>query len=249
MKDLGNTQKDGEVDGEENCDKQIHMERSFSVEDLLDEVEKIGTVSSSEEKAEIVVKLWKNGFTVNDGSLRSYTDTEDQQFLESIKRGELPHELERSFPEEELEVKVKDYKEEQYIPRKKEFHPFTGQGYRLGSATPKVITKSQPSCEVTEESMDPVVKISDLQPVTNIQIWMADGRRLVQKFNLTHRISDVQSFIEKSQGPSLNGPFILTTSLPFRELNEEDLSLQEAGLQNAVIVQRLLKDESPFGHS
>lgn len=39
---------------------------------------------------------------------------------------------------------------------------------------------------------------------------------------------------------------MLTTSLPFRELQDETLTLQEAKLQNAVVVQRLRKTTEPF---
>lgn len=61
------------------------------------------------------------------------------------------------------------------------------------------------------------------------------------------RISDVHDYVQRCQR---NGsPFILTTSLPFRELREEELSLEQADLANAVIVQRPLNTEPPFGHS
>lgn len=61
------------------------------------------------------------------------------------------------------------------------------------------------------------------------------------------RISDVYDFVDKAQRMSL--PFVLATSLPFRELKEEELSLAEADLTNAVIVQRPLNSQAPFGHS
>lgn len=35
----------------------------------------------------MVVRLWKDGFTVNDGEFRSYTIPENQEFLDAIKRG------------------------------------------------------------------------------------------------------------------------------------------------------------------
>lgn len=44
-------------------------------------------------------------------------------------------------------------------------------------------------------------------------------------------------------------PFVLTTSVPFRELNDKELSLEEADLAKAVIVQRPLNTQAPFGHS
>ncbi|ROL52459.1 UBX domain-containing protein 2A [Anabarilius grahami] len=60
-------------------------------------------------------------------------------------------------------------------------------------------------------------------------------------------ISDVQHFVEQAQ--TTDAQFILTTSLPFRELRDESQSLEEADLANAVIVQRPLNTQAPFGHS
>ncbi|KAI7800196.1 UBX domain-containing protein 2A isoform X1 [Triplophysa rosa] len=220
---------------------------SFSVEDLLDEVEKISSVASSGKKVEIVVRLWKNGFTVNDEDLRSYTLEENQEFLEAIKKGELPLELEGRAEDEELEVNVDDMKDEVYVPKKKTFHPFTGRGYRLGSVAPRVVARSRSIHDDCSGPPLPVVDVNEDLPVTSLQIWLADGRRLVQRFNLSHRISDVQDFLEQAQ--STEEPFVLTTSLPIRELNEPGQSLEEADLTNAVIVQRILNTQAPFGHS
>ncbi|XP_051954983.1 UBX domain-containing protein 2A-like isoform X2 [Xyrauchen texanus] len=180
-------------DEEEEDEEASPIRASFSIEDLLDEVEKISSVASSSKKVEIVVRLWKNGFTVNYEDLRSYYLEENQKFLDAIKRGELPLELEERAEDEELEVNVEDMKDEVYVPKKKAFHPFTGRGYRLG------------------------------------------------------RISDVQDFVEQAQ--RTNAPFILTTSLPFRELRDEGQSLEGADLSNAVIVQRPINSQAPFGHS
>ncbi|XP_022542379.1 UBX domain-containing protein 2A isoform X2 [Astyanax mexicanus] len=234
-------------DDDEEEETETPMRPSFSVEDLLDEVEKIGSVSTGGKKVEIVVRLWKDGFTVNDEDFRSYSLEENQDFLEAIKRGELPLELEGRAEDEELEVNVEDMKDEIYVPKKKPFLPFTGRGYRLGSVAPRVVARSRSIHEDCSVPPVPPVPVDESLPITSLQIWLADGRRLVQRFNLTHRISDVQDFVEKAQCTS--SPFILTTSLPFRELTEGGLSLEEADLTNAVIVQRPLNTQAPFGHS
>ncbi|XP_062858311.1 UBX domain-containing protein 2A isoform X2 [Trichomycterus rosablanca] len=234
---------DEDVDEEEEAP----MKSSFSVEDLLDEVEKISSAPSGGKKVEIVVRLWKDGFTVNDEDFRSYSLEENQEFLEAIKRGELPLELEGRAEDEELEVTVEDMKDEMYVPRKKAFHPFSGRGYRLGSVAPRVMTRSRSIHEDCSAPPLPSLELDEALPTTSLQIWLADGRRLVQRFNLSHRISDVYGFVEKAQRMSL--PFVLVTSLPFRELKEEDRSLEEADLTNAVIVQRPLNTQAPFGHS
>lgn len=255
MKDIDSRErgKDGPwCDGAQNDDDEEEeaetpMRPSFSVEDLLDEVEKIGSVSTGGKKVEIVVRLWKDGFTVNDEDFRSYSLEENQEFLEAIKRGELPLELEGRAEDEELEVNVEDMKDEIYVPKKKPFLPFTGRGYRLGSVAPRVVARSRSIHEDCSVPPVPPVLVDESLPITSLQIWLADGRRLVQRFNLSHQISDVQDFVEKAQCTS--SPFILTTSLPFRELTEGGLSLEEADLTNAVIVQRPLNTQAPFGHS
>ncbi|XP_016420827.1 UBX domain-containing protein 2A-like isoform X1 [Sinocyclocheilus rhinocerous] len=239
---------EGAHNEEEEDDEEVSPIRSsFSVEDLLDEVEKISSVASSGKKVEIVVRLWKNGFTVNDEEFRSYTLEENQVFLEAIKRGELPLELEGRAEDEELEVNVEDMKDEVYVPKKKTFHPFTGRGYRLGSVAPRVVARSRSIHEDCSGPPLPAVELNEDLPVTSLQIWLADGQRLVQRFNLCHRISDVQHFVEQAQ--RTDAPFVLTTSLPFRELRDEGQSLEEADLANAVIVQRPLNTQAPFGHS
>ncbi|KAM6915616.1 UBX domain-containing protein 2A isoform 1-T1 [Xenentodon cancila] len=237
----------GEKDGQWENEEEAPMSRSFSVEDLLDEVEKICYDASGTSKVEMVVRLWKDGFTVNDGDFRSYSIPKNQDFLDAIKRGELPAEWESRAEEDELEIIVEDLTEENYVPKKKVFHPFSGQGYRLGSVAPRVVARSPSVHEDGDSPPIPMVTLDHALPVTSLQIWLADGRRLVQRFNLSHRITDVQDFVARCQRSC--PPFTLTTSLPFRELSDKELSLEEADLANAVIVQRPLNTQAPFGHS
>ncbi|XP_061010883.1 UBX domain-containing protein 2A isoform X5 [Dama dama] len=142
-------------------------------------------------QVDVSIKLWKNGFTVND-DFRSYSDGASQQFLNSIKKGELPLELQGVFDKEEVDVKVEDKKNEICMSTKPVFQPFSGQGHRLG------------------------------------------------------RISHIKDFIEKYQGSQRSPPFSLATALPFLKLLDETLTLEEADLQNAVIIQRLKKTAEPF---
>ncbi|XP_031959939.1 UBX domain-containing protein 2A isoform X2 [Corvus kubaryi] len=182
---------------EQNCD--------YFVDNLFEEAQKVGAMcvppTTVKNQVDVIIKLWKNGFTVNDSELRSYTDVANQQFLESIKKG----------------------------------------------ATPKIISKVRDDHQGPDDKRHlPLVPLNDLEPITNVQIWLADGERIIQKFNVSHRISHVRDFITKYQGSEGSVPFTLTTSLPFRELQDETLTLEEAKLQNAVVVQRLRKTTEPF---
>lgn len=42
---------------------------------------------------EVTLRLWQNGFSINDGELRPYNDPVNNEFLSSIRRGEIPPEL------------------------------------------------------------------------------------------------------------------------------------------------------------
>ncbi|XP_059516431.1 UBX domain-containing protein 2A isoform X2 [Myotis daubentonii] len=174
----------------------------YFVDSLFEEAQKVGArcLSPTEQKkqVDINIKLWKNGFTVND-DFRSYSDGASQQFLNSIKKG----------------------------------------------ATPKIISKTK-SIEVEKKNNLSTVPLSNLEPITNIQIWLASGKRIVQKFNMSHRISHIKDFIEKYQGSQRSPPFSLATALPYLRLLDEALTLEEADLQNAVVIQRLHKTTEPF---
>lgn len=55
------------------------------------------------------------------------------------------------------------------------------------SVAPRVVARS-PSVHEDGESLPiPMVTLDHALPVTSLQIWLADGRRLVQRFNLSHR--------------------------------------------------------------
>lgn len=43
-----------------------------------------------ENEKSVVVKMWSNGFSLDDGPLRSYTDPDSADFIASIKAGRIP---------------------------------------------------------------------------------------------------------------------------------------------------------------
>lgn len=105
---------------------------------------------------------------------------------------------------------------------------FTGQGRRLSdSATVQTpVPSSKP--------VRPQSELDESKPVTSIQIRLGDGSRLVGKFNTTHTVADIRSFILKSK-PSLKSPFQLVTSFPPKPLSDDSQTVEEAGLLNAAI--------------
>ncbi|XP_056129959.1 NSFL1 cofactor p47 isoform X2 [Lampris incognitus] len=198
--------------------------------------------SSSQQDVHVVLKLWKTGFSLDDGELRNYNDPGNAIFLESIRRGEIPMELRQRSRGGQVNLDMEDHRDEEFSKPKLAFRAFGGEGQKLGSATPELISipgGSQQDQALTEAQASASVTLNPSQPITNIQIRLADGGRLVQKFNHSHRVSDVRQFVVGARPAMAGREFVLMTTFPNKELSDESQTLQDANLLNAVIVQRL----------
>ncbi|XP_068119923.1 NSFL1 cofactor p47 isoform X2 [Hyperolius riggenbachi] len=188
----------------------------------------------------VVLKLWKNGFSLDEGELRSYQDPSNAQFLESIRRGEIPAELRRLAQGGQVNLDMEDHRDEDFVKPKMSFKAFTGEGQKLGSTAPNVLSIGSPSQQAENEARaSSSISLDESEPITNIQIRLADGGKLVQKFNHNHRIRDIRMFISSARPAMAATPFVLMTTFPNKELTDENQTLKEANLLNAVIVQRL----------
>uniref|UniRef100_A0A8D0YBN0 NSFL1 cofactor p47 n=1 Tax=Sus scrofa TaxID=9823 RepID=A0A8D0YBN0_PIG len=195
---------------------------------------------TSKPRVHVVLKLWKSGFSLDNGELRSYQDPSNAQFLESIRRGEVPAELRRLAHGGQVNLDMEDHRDEDFVKPKGAFKAFTGEGQKLGSTAPQVLNTSSPAQQAENEAKaSSSISIDESQPTTNIQIRLADGGRLVQKFNHSHRISDIRLFIVDARPAMAATSFVLMTTFPNKELADESQTLKEANLLNAVIVQRL----------
>ncbi|XP_053571036.1 UBX domain-containing protein 2B [Bombina bombina] len=191
------------------------------------------------QEVQILLKLWRNGFSLDDGELRSYRDPINAQFLESIKRGEIPVELQRLVHGGQVNLDMEDHQDQEYVKPRLKFKAFSGEGQKLGSVTPEII--STPSSPEEEHKAFPnlVVELDECEPTTKIQIRLCDGSRLIQRFNLTHRIADVRQFIIQSRSEFAQTDFVLVTTFPNLEITDESQTLEEANIVNTVILQRL----------
>uniref|UniRef100_A0A8L2Q670 NSFL1 cofactor p47 n=1 Tax=Rattus norvegicus TaxID=10116 RepID=A0A8L2Q670_RAT len=195
---------------------------------------------TSKPRVHVVLKLWKTGFSLDNGDLRSYQDPSNAQFLESIRRGEVPAELRRLAHGGQVNLDMEDHRDEDFVKPKGAFKAFTGEGQKLGSTAPQVLNTSSPAQQAENEAKaSSSILINEAEPTTNIQIRLADGGRLVQKFNHSHRISDIRLFIVDARPAMAATSFVLMTTFPNKELADENQTLKEANLLNAVIVQRL----------
>ena len=80
--------------------------------------------------------------------------------------------------------------------------------------------------------------MDEARPTTSIQLRLHDGSRMVARFNLSHSVKDIRRFIQASR-PDMPANYRLMTAFPTKPVEEDGKSIEEAGLANSVLVQKL----------
>lgn len=97
--------------------------------------------------------FWKDGFSVDDGPLRTGESEEDRKFIESVSKGlvlslflsffifiasffaksrEIPHELRSAARGGEVDIDIQDKRTECYTKPRPKLIAFSGEGHKLG---------------------------------------------------------------------------------------------------------------------
>jgi len=203
----------------------------------------VGTPSQPKpEERHFVLKMWRDGFSVDGGELRKYQDPASEEFMKSVMRGAIPAELVKEAKGGEVHVDMEDHREEEFVREKVAAKPFQGSGNVLGSIAPAVAAPppaSNADPKQAEEAAAAEAKVDSGSPVSSIQVRLADGSRLVVKLNHSHRVSDLRRYITTARPQYAGTPFALLTTFPNKELTEEGQTIAEAGLLGAAVLQRL----------
>ncbi|XP_046661575.1 NSFL1 cofactor p47 [Homalodisca vitripennis] len=196
-----------------------------------------------ESHTEVTLKLWKEGFSMDDGPLREYADPANGEFLDYVRRGEVPRELLQNATGGEVHLNMEDHRHEEFLPQKTKVKAFGGKGHLLGSPSPTTVGTTKPLDEkdklANEKEAQATVSVDSGAPTTSVQIRLADGSRLVATFNHTHTVGDVRRYIMQARPQFEHQTFSLLTTFPNKELTQNSQTLAEAGLLNTAIVQRL----------
>jgi len=210
--------------------------------------------AAAAQRPEIDIRLlmWENGFSIEDGPLRTFADPANQEFLRTIMSGKVPAELVRGNPGKVVNLRMERRSEPYKAPKSK---PFSGTGCRLGDVVPNVVGAGRMKPEAAAaaavgNSISPLeekpvdsstaaqseVTLKEGEPVFQVQIRLPDGQRLVARFNASHTVTDIRSFVVSARPDLAFAPFQLLTTFPNRVIVDENANLKTAGLMNAVVV-------------
>ncbi|XP_039276539.1 NSFL1 cofactor p47 [Nilaparvata lugens] len=193
--------------------------------------------------SEVTLRFWKDGFSVDDGELREYSDPNNAEFLAYVRRGLVPLELVQKARGGEVHLNMEDHHHEEYTTPKTKVKAFAGKGHLLGSPSPATVgavgAVDQKDVAANEEAAREAAKVDDAAPTTTLQIRLADGSRLQARFNHTHTVADVRRYIVTARPQYEMNTFALLTSFPSKELTDETQTLVDAGVLNSALLQRL----------
>jgi len=153
-----------------------------------------------------------------------------QQFLQ----GRAPLHILNVEHNQEVNVDMDLKQDQDYVAPRKKYKPFEGRGQRLGSPTPGATSSSSStsapapsslSAATTGASSYQPASVNESEPTVTLQIRLGDGTRLQSRFNTSHTIGDVYSFVDAASPNSLQRPYVLQTTFPSKELNDKSEKL------------------------
>ena len=222
-------------------EKSYHAIGGYRLGDGSGPSEKVVSTTNRKTKQVRILKLWKNGFNVDDGPLRSYEDKKNVEFLNSVQNGVTPQELIREAQGGEVHLEMQDHREEEFVPPKLPYVLFNNDGHKLGSPTPKIVSNTAPeTAKRNEATALNVLKVDESQPKTQIRLTLSDGSKLNVSANHSHKISELRKYLVTARPEYNMHQFLFQTSFPKKDITDETKTLKEENLLNSVLIVKLL---------
>lgn len=213
-----------------------------------------GSSNAGEDRNIGLITIYSNGFILGSGEFRDIKDRRNAQFIESLKKGEVPDELEAMCRSEwgpaadAVRVNLVDKSNEAYQPPKPKFNFATSKGQQLQTNTNTSNTATANSIQSSSITAQ-IFSVDQSQPTTVIQIVLADRRKVKATFNATTTIQQLYAHVKAlansqttntAASSSASAPaFELVSGFPPRPLSQPQQTLKEAGLMGASITQQL----------
>uniref|UniRef100_A0A7S3IGW1 NSFL1 cofactor p47 n=1 Tax=Strombidium inclinatum TaxID=197538 RepID=A0A7S3IGW1_9SPIT len=151
--------------------------------------------------------------------------------MKELNEGYVPEEMRKKY-NKPVGIALEDKRQEKFRPpTPPKYVAYSGAGHSLGGATGV-------GGEVNKESADgkPVVDAS--QPSTTLQIRFHNGERVSLTVNMTHTVGDIHNYVMVAA--PVEGEYQLVTGFPPKPLSDPSKTVQEAGLKNAALTQKIM---------
>ena len=178
-------------------------------------------------KNKLKLKLYKNGFIINDGEFRDIKDPDNKKFMNEVEKGYIPNELVKKGYND-LGIEMEDNRDKDYEPPKEEkkFQAFTGMGKSISSV----------NTEGLHVDKNATSNVDRNKPTCKVNIRLFNGEVASEDFNLTQTLQDVINFVKKKSG---SNNFALLDGFPPRPLTDYNKSIQELHLEGSLLTQRI----------
>ncbi|MES1907772.1 MAG: hypothetical protein MHM6MM_000826 [Cercozoa sp. M6MM] len=182
-----------------------------------------------------LIKIYLNGFMLNDGEFVPLAPEEREQFIETLKRSQVPPQLMPQMQAQnaspEVAVAVRQI-EENYEPPKPQFQAFQGVGMSLtDGASATDLDVGFDSAVPQEYRADPSL------PTTTLQLVTHQRQRFRVTFNLSATVLDVYQHLMAVS--NFTAPFTMLAGFPPRPLTDPKATLEQVGLRNDTVTQKL----------
>lgn len=186
--------------------------------------EQAGAASGPLPKDAKNITMYSNGFTVNDGPFRPFSDPLNQKFVNELATGACPAEL-KGEGDGPVHVALNDKRTEEYKePPPPPYVMFSGEGNSLGGGGS--------ASSATVQADAGCIQVDDDKPKTKIQIRFHDGSRKAQEFNQEHTVGNLRAFCMQCIGGQ---PVAIMGGFPPKEIAEDGATLKDAGLLNSAV--------------
>ena len=178
-------------------------------------------------KDKLKLKVYKNGFILNDGEFRDIKEPSNKKFMEDVEKGYIPKELSKKGYTD-LGIDMDDNRDSDYEPpvEEKKFQAFSGIGQSV-------------SC-VSTEGLYVYKNVSSnvnyLRPTCKINIRLFNGIIVNEDFNYCQTLRDIINYVEKKSG---SNNFSLLDGFPPKPLTDYNKTIKELHLEGSILTQRI----------
>eukprot|EP01017_Pseudomicrothorax_dubius_P005554 TRINITY_DN1142_c0_g1_i1.p1 TRINITY_DN1142_c0_g1~~TRINITY_DN1142_c0_g1_i1.p1 ORF type:complete len:240 (+),score=75.04 TRINITY_DN1142_c0_g1_i1:128-847(+) len=176
------------------------------------------------------ITLYENGFTINNGEFRDYTDPRNQAFVAELKEGRVPAELRQQYPNG-LEVDLEDKRQEKYRPpTPPKYIAFSGKGVSFGG-------QEAARTEQVNVQAAPLPSVDQSKPTTTVQLRLHNGQTVRLTLNNDARVEALFTYV--MMAAPVDGSFELISGFPPKPLSDVTQTLEDADLLDSTVIQRL----------